>query len=244
MFRRKNKKADAVDLDKVNNVINKINESKKGIDDIKNGVKNLGDGAKLMGDGIKSISNGIGTLLAGNIDIAKLESMDCANNYFTFNASTDVFLNYTDVNASAKIPVNPEDLRITFSEIHPCKRVENMAWLQAWDLKNSTDNTMTTFYTKSYLLTVTAKISDIKRNISTMVQIPVSLPNGFSKTPDDAKLEYDETDMLYRVLFNPESPNHVQLAIREFSQIDNDGKISGVSIKANAIVLTTIPKRQ
>jgi hypothetical protein len=45
-------------------------------------------------------------------------------------------------------------------------------------------------------------------------------------------------------LYDPENPNHVQLAIKEFSQFVADGKITGVLIKANAILLTTIPKRQ
>ncbi len=244
MFRKKDKKAKEIDIEKINQVINKINESKKGIEEIKNGVKILGDGAKLMGDGIKSISNGISTILAGNIDVSKLSTLDCANNYFTFNASADAYINYTDVFASSKNPVNPEDLKITFAEVQPCKRIENMSWLQAWDVKNNADNTTSTFYTKSYLIMVNAKISDIKRNVSTMVQIPVALPNGFSKTADDTKLDYDEADMIYRVLYDSENPNHVQLAIKEFSQFVADGKITGVLIKANAILLTTIPKRQ
>jgi hypothetical protein len=76
-----------------------------------------------------------------------------------------------------------------------------------------------------------------------MVQIPVALTNGFSKTADDAKLEYDEADMIYRILFDPENPNHVQLGIKEFSQFVSDDKITGVLIKANAILLTTIQSR-
>jgi hypothetical protein len=243
MFRKSDKKAKEIDKEKINKIINKINDSKQGLEEIKNGVKILGDGAKLMGDGIKSISNGISTLLAGNVDVSKLQSLDCAKNYFTFSASGDAYLNYTDVLASSKNPVNPEDLKITFAEVQPSKRVENMSWLQAWDVKNNTDNSTSTFYTKSYLIMVNAKISDIKRNVSTMVQIPVALPNGFSKTADDAKLEYDEADMIYRVLFDPENPNHVQLAIKEFSQFLSDDKITGVLIKANAILLTTIPKK-
>lgn len=225
----------------VQNIQDKIERFDKGLTEIKDGTKTLGDGAKLMSDGIKSISNGIGTLLAGNIDVSKLTSLDCANNYFSFTPSADVYLNYSDIQASVKNPVNLEDLKLTFVEVQPCKRIENMAWLQAWDVK-TLDGTIATFYTKSYLVMATVKISDVKRNLSAITQIPLALPNGFSRDPADPQLEYKEEDMLRRILSDPDHPNSNHLSIKDFTQFVSEGKITGVLIKANSIVLTTIPK--
>jgi hypothetical protein len=225
------------------------NKVQDGLREIRNGVKTLGDGTKLLqdgtkllGDGIKGISNGIGILLAGNIDISKLNSLDCTQLAYSFSPSQDAILNYANLNVDAKNPVKAEDLNVNFVELSPCKLVENTSWLQSWDVEvfdNAVNaKRLITFYTKSYLVLTTLKISDVKRHVSTTVQVPVIIANGLHTDSNDTRLNFDSKDFA-RILGN----NNIKILNDSLSIATIDNNVHAVKINANAIVLTTLPKQ-
>jgi hypothetical protein len=226
-----------------NKVQNGLREIREGVKNLGDGAKLLGDGTKLLGDGIKGISNGIGLLLAGNIDISKLNSLDCTQLTYSFSASDDAVLNYSNLKADAKNPVKLEDLTVNFVELAPCKLVENTSWLQSWDVEVfdniANAKKLITFYTKSYLVLTTLKISDVKRHVSTTVNVPVILANGLHTDANDLRLNFDSNDFA-RILGNT---NNLKILNDSLSIGIIDNHIHTVKINSNGIVLTTLPKQ-